>query len=103
GAVRDIADELEQRRLGPVQVLEDQRDWPATREQLEHAPDRPVQLLSADARSSGLGRGGADERRERRRDGPRLRSVALVERLDQGRELRGRRRVVVAVQYPGGI
>src|SRR5438034_4934227 len=36
--VGDIADELEQRGLGPMQVLEHQRDRPAPRQKLEHPP-----------------------------------------------------------------
>src|SRR3989442_12836154 len=61
--VGDVADELEQRGLGPMQVLEHEGDRPAPRQELEHTADRPVELRPADARSRGTAR-----RRRRRAD-----------------------------------
>ena len=54
GSVRpvgDVADELEERGLGPMQVLEHEGDRPAPRHELEHTSDRPVQLGPTDARA----------------------------------------------------
>ena len=89
-----------------MQVLEHERDRPAPRQKLEHPPDRPVQLRPADARSRGTARRRrrrADERPESHREGACLGRIAPAQRLDQRRELRGHRRVLVAVQDPGGI
>ena len=44
GAFDDEPDQLEQRRLGPVQVLEDEEQRALLRRELEQAPESPVDL-----------------------------------------------------------
>ena len=45
GEVCDVLDEVEKRRLGPVQVVEDDDEWTSLRERLEVATARPLRLL----------------------------------------------------------
>ena len=98
-------EQVEERRLGPVQVLDHEYERPLPREQLEHAADAPVQLGLRD-----LGRGigaarrawNADQVRERRRHRAQLIEVAGAEALEQRAEL-GRDRVdVVAFEDARG-
>ena len=42
-----MLDEVEERRLGPVDVVEDDDERPPARERLEQPPDRPEALLLA--------------------------------------------------------
>ena len=107
GSVRpvgDIADELEQGGLCPVQVLENKGERPAARHELEQAPDRPVQLRPADARAriTRRRRRRADERPECHCQGSRLRLVR-AQRIDDCGELHGHRGLLVAVQNAGDI
>ena len=44
GGLAQEVEQVEERRLGPVQVLEDEHERPLPREQLEHAADAPVEL-----------------------------------------------------------
>ena len=88
----DVADEFDQRRLGPMQVLEDEHERPLARQQLQNAPDPPVQLGLHD-----LGRGvraarsrrDAEDVRRRGRHRAELVEVVLADRLEQVAELGG--------------
>ena len=48
-AIGDVLDQVEQRRFGPVDVFEDEDEWPVDGELLEQAPDREEALLEAAA------------------------------------------------------
>ncbi len=99
-------DELDQRRLRPVQVLEDERHRTPAREQLEDAADAPMEL-----RLSDLGRLVRPARRRRhvqevghrRRHRPPLLRVLVAQALEQRTQLRADRDVVVALEDAGGI
>ena len=69
---REVVDELEQRLLGPVQVVEHDDQRPAARERLEQLADRPERLLAPGRRAREAERAGEPRldvapRRPRRR------------------------------------
>ena len=43
--IGDMVDEIEERRLGPMEILEDDDQWTLARERLEQLPHRPEGLL----------------------------------------------------------
>ncbi len=45
--VRDVIDQVEQRRLGPMHVVEHDHERPAPRQRLQERPDRPERLVHA--------------------------------------------------------
>ncbi len=49
GERRDVLEQLEERRLGPVDVFHDDHEWPAPRDRFEELADRPPGLLRGDA------------------------------------------------------
>ena len=101
----DVGDQVEQRRLGPVEVLEDQRRGLLCREQLQHATDPPVQLALRDLRGGVRAvrrRRAADQVRQCRRDRPQLVEVVGRKRLEEVVEPARDRRAVVALEDPGG-
>jgi hypothetical protein len=103
-AAREEGDQLEERRLGPVQILEHERDRPLRCEQLEQSPDAPVQLRLTDL-TDGVGaarrRRNADERGESSRDRAKLVRSIGTQALEQGPELAGHDRRRVVAHDPG--
>ena len=63
----DVADQLDQRRLGPVEVLEDEDERASLREELDEATESPVELglrdLGRRVRPARRGRDAEDVRR----------------------------------------
>ena len=102
----DVGDQVEQRRLGPVEVLEDQRRAaPATRAACSMRDGSPVQLALRDLRrrvGAVRSRRDADQVRQRRRDRPQLVEVVGRKRLEEVVEPARDRRAVVALEDPGG-
>ena len=47
GPAREVLDQVEKRRLRPLDVVEDEQHRPLTRERLEEPPERPVELVAA--------------------------------------------------------
>jgi hypothetical protein len=90
-ALGDELEQVEERRLGPVQILEDEHERATLGQELEQAADAPVELGLSDLGRgvrSGRSRGDADDVRHGGRDRPQLVEVVTVQRLDQRAELR---------------
>ena len=93
GSSRRCAREVEQRRLGPVDVLDDDHERPFAREVLEEPADRPEHLLLGRS----LGRQ-ADRRGDPRREQRRPSALAVEQRA---RSWRAPRRRVSVSSMPG--
>jgi hypothetical protein len=101
----EIREQLEQRRLGPVQILDHNRRRPLRSEQLEDAAEPPVELGLGDLARRirpAWRRGNADQVGERGRDRPELVEIVGGERFEEGVELLRARLAVVALQDPSG-
>ena len=72
--LREVVDELEERRLRPVDVVEDEREWPRTRARLAEAAEEPRDLGVPAAASPPRVRRGSRRapRLPERRGGPRV-------------------------------
>jgi len=55
--VGEVLDQVEQRRLAPVNVLEDEQKWPLMRERLDEPAHRPERLLLDGPACAGADRG----------------------------------------------
>ena len=86
----EVLDEVEERRRGPVDVLEDDHDRAARRPRLEHAPQRPERLTRLGERPFAQPR--ADPFRVRLVCEQRLERAELLEDLLQRSQRRARRR-----------
>jgi hypothetical protein len=89
----EILHEIEERGLGPLEVVEDDNERPASAEGFQEPADRPEGLLR-----TGLGRDNADDAGDARGD-----ELSILDSVERSQDLRPGSLDGVAVKDPAGL